>query len=47
MILHYASFISVQEGHFDLHSCVEDIEIVSNKTDNDSLDVYQKYRAWH
>ncbi len=39
MILHYASFISVQEGHFDLHSCVDDIEVVCNRTDNDSLEI--------
>jgi CheY-like chemotaxis protein len=27
MILNYAQFISVQDGHFDLHSCVKDINI--------------------
>jgi len=27
MALRYASFISVQDGHFNLHSCVDDIQI--------------------
>jgi hypothetical protein len=28
MVLDYAVFLAVQEGHFDLHECVDDIEVV-------------------
>lgn len=30
MILNYAAFISVQDGHFDLHNCVDDINLINN-----------------
>jgi CheY-like chemotaxis protein len=39
MILNYAQFISVQDGHFDLHSCVKDINIQTRYDEDAKMDM--------
>jgi CheY-like chemotaxis protein len=46
MLLNHANFISVQGGHFDLHSCIDKIQILNNKGILEIRYIANKCMSW-